>query len=92
MIRKLGKANWVYRCSLCDYTSRRSVDMFGAQEAEQRHRHSTSHQAEVLTQAFIAAVEPMTTIMQRLGVAWGISAQSLARAVAQTQDDFGRAE
>ncbi|AZS11751.1 hypothetical protein HOU96_gp54 [Arthrobacter phage Maja] len=89
MIRKIAKANWVHRCSTCDYTSRRSVDLFGAQETEQGHLRSAGHRAEVFIQACVAAAEPLTAYMERIPGAWGLTAQQVGRALAQTKDDFG---
>lgn len=58
MIRKERKARWVYRCSPCDYTSPASVDLFGAQEWQQKHeRANFIHYQNGIIEAFRPLVE-----------------------------------
>ncbi|UDL14905.1 hypothetical protein PP357_gp58 [Arthrobacter phage Sarge] len=58
MIRKERKAHWTYRCSPCDYTSPASVDLFGAQEWQQRHeRANIIHFQNGIVEAFRPLVE-----------------------------------
>ncbi|URC18099.1 hypothetical protein QEO76_gp38 [Arthrobacter phage Cole] len=74
MIRKERKAQWVYRCSPCDYTSPASVDLFGAQEWQQKHeRASLVHFQNKLVEAFRPLVEYV---------------QKFARAAEQCQEAF----
>jgi hypothetical protein len=73
MIRRERKARWVYRCSPCDYTSPVSVDLFGAQEWQQRHDRGAGFTHAV--QGVAAAVEFVVKSF-------------LAVAEQQTQEDF----
>ncbi|QAY16111.1 hypothetical protein SEA_ELESAR_60 [Arthrobacter phage Elesar] len=76
MIRKERKARWVYRCSPCDYTSPASVDLFGAQEWQQRHERSAA-----LTHAWqglAAMVKPAIDFVQSV----------IGTAEQQTKADF----
>ena len=51
-LRKAAKANWHYDCQLCEYTSPRSVDKFGAEEAALAHERGAEHIGNLLAQAF----------------------------------------
>lgn len=59
-LRKAAKANWHYDCQLCEYTSPRSVDKFGAEEAALAHKRSTAH----VQKAMAAAWDPVRETLQ----------------------------
>lgn len=66
MIRKEGKARWVYRCESCEVVET-AVDQFRAIEAGQAHQRSLTHSAglivaamERFSEAFNALIKPVS--------------------------------
>lgn len=59
MIRKQRKAQWLYECRTCEYTSRTSTDLFGAQENQQRHEKSLGHFGNAASSIVTDAFAPM---------------------------------
>lgn len=57
MIRKQRKAQWLYECRTCDYTSPVTTDLFGAQENHLRHERTGGHTFKMIGQAFQAIVD-----------------------------------
>lgn len=82
MIRKERKARWVYRCSPCDYTSPASVDMFGAQEWQQRHDRE---------RPFTHAIQGIARTLQPIIDAYASLARTFVVADEPSQKDFALA-
>ena len=47
-LRKAAKANWHWDCQLCEYTSPRSPDRFGAELYGWDHEHGAEHVGNAL--------------------------------------------
>lgn len=67
MIRKQRKAQWLYVCPTCDYTSGISTDLFGAQENQLHHERSLAHVFKVIAQAFRPVVDAYAQLARTLG-------------------------
>jgi hypothetical protein len=65
MIRKEGKARWVYTCEPCGYTSPASPDLLRAKEWSLRHNRGNffTH----LGQAFAEAAKPLAEFIELVG-------------------------
>ena len=50
-LRKAAKANWHWDCRLCEYTSPRSEDRFGAELFGWDHEHGGEHVGNLLAEA-----------------------------------------
>lgn len=87
MIRKERKARWVYTCKLCNIKAA-YPDQFRAIERQQRHERSSAHMAEAFTRAFTAAVEPLSTAIEQIGLAWGASARTIAESFGAVQSNY----
>jgi len=87
MIRKEGKARWTYTCKLCRIKAT-FPDQFRTIERQQRHERSSSHMAEAFTRAFTAAVEPLSTAIEQLGLAWGGAARNIAESFSAVQSNY----
>lgn len=59
MIRKQRKAQWLYECPTCEYTSRTSTDLFGAQENQLHHERSLGHFGNAASSIVRDAFAPM---------------------------------
>ena len=62
MIRKEGKARWVYTCQPCNERIE-AVDQFRAIEAMHSHRRGTQHAWVVLGEAFQGIVEALNDVV-----------------------------
>ncbi|SEI45228.1 hypothetical protein SAMN04487917_101368 [Arthrobacter sp. yr096] len=72
MIRKEGKARWVYTCDLCNVRLTRP-DQFRAIEAMQRHQRSQEHGFKVIG----AALEPFVEAMSNIATAAASMAETV---------------
>ena len=77
MIRKLRKAQWLYVCPTCDYTSRVTTDLFGAQENQLHHEQTFAHAFKMIGQAFEPVIEAYVQL-----------ARTIAPMTEQLQKDF----
>ncbi|NWL34448.1 hypothetical protein [Paenarthrobacter nitroguajacolicus] len=65
MIRKEGKARWVFTCQPCNERIE-AVDQFRAIEAMNRHKRYTQHAWVVLGQAFQGIVDALNQVVTPL--------------------------
>lgn len=88
MIRKEGKARWTYECRLCGIKAAYPDQFRATIERQQRHERSSAHMAEAFTRAVTAAVEPLSEAIERLGLAWGGAASSIAKSLSDVQANY----
>lgn len=87
MMRKLRKAQWVYECGDCGWTSYPSPDLFGAREAESWHQHMPGHREEMLRQAFV----PIAAVVSDVVSAYANLARTIIEAVAPAMEQINYA-
>lgn len=66
MIRKQRKAQWLYVCPTCDYSSGISTDLFGAQENQLHHEQGLAHAFKMIGQAFQPVVDAYAQLAKAL--------------------------
>lgn len=87
-LRKAAKANWHWDCRLCEYTSPRSPDRFGAELFGWDHEQGTEHAGKLLAAAFAPVQEVVETVVSALTEVFNAVASSLAPAFEQLQSAF----
>ena len=83
-VRKVGKADWRYRCTLCDYDSPRFPDELRALERGLTHERSTRHFNEALAAAFRPVGQVLETIVDAFAGTINAVAESLTGAFDQS--------